>query len=147
MIDTTKIKPELLGKIKLFLDKCKAANIDVLIYSGFRSSEEQYVLWMQGRFDLSIVNKARLKVGLYPISEFTNKRIVTQVKSGHSKHEIGEAFDCVVLLNGIPDWGITARSLWTTMGNIGKDVGLVWGKNFVIRDYVHFELPSSKRRI
>jgi len=102
-----------------FLDGCLAAGIDVLIYCTYRSPEEQDELHTHGR----------TKPGA----------IVTNARAGQSKHNSRQAFDCVPLLNGKPQWSDAATYL--KMGAIGEAAGLTWAGrwNGKLRETAHFQ--------
>lgn len=102
-----------------FLDGCLAAGIDVLIYCTYRSPEEQDELYTHGR----------TKPG----------PLVTNARAGQSKHNSRQAFDCVPLLNGKPQWSDAATYL--KMGLIGEAVGLTWAGRWTgrLRETAHFQ--------
>jgi peptidoglycan L-alanyl-D-glutamate endopeptidase CwlK len=104
-------------KAILFLEKCKEANINVLIIGTLRTQAEQDALYAQGRT--------------------TPGRIVTWTKQ--SKHIEGKAFDAVLLVNGKIDWN---GKDYTQMGEIAESVGLTWGGRWPDRktDTDHFQI-------
>jgi peptidoglycan L-alanyl-D-glutamate endopeptidase CwlK len=81
-----------------FIEECKKQGIDILIYSTFRSKEEQNKLYEQGR------------------SVPGNK--VTNAKGGYSYHNYGLAFDCVPIINNKAQWDRV--DLYERVGEIGK---------------------------
>lgn len=107
------------NKAELFMNACKSAGIDVLIYCTYRSPEEQDELYAQGRS----------KPG----------DIVTNARGGQSKHNTREAFDCVPMLNGKPQWSDKASYL--KMGVIGESVGLSWAGRWSgkLKETAHFQ--------
>lgn len=114
------LTPELSKLATLFLAKCRAAGIDVLIYCTYRSPEEQDELYAQGR----------TKPG----------KIVTNAKAGQSKHNVRKAFDCVPMLNGKPIWD-NSDPVWQKIGEIGESCGLKWaGRWKSFREFPHFEI-------
>ena len=101
-----------------FIQECKKQRIDVLIYSTFRSKEEQDKLYSQGRT--------------------ASGEKVTNAKGGYSYHNYGLAFDCVPIINKKAQWNRV--DLYNTMGEIGKSLGLEWGGDFKsIKDRPHFQ--------
>ncbi|WFD12166.1 M15 family metallopeptidase [Tepidibacter hydrothermalis] len=101
-----------------FIQECKKQGIDVLIYSTFRSKEEQDKLYSQGRT--------------------ASGEKVTNAKGGYSYHNYGLAFDCVPIINKKAQWNRT--DLYDVMGKIGKSIGLEWGGDFKsIKDRPHFQ--------
>ncbi len=101
-----------------FIEECKKQGIDILIYSTFRSKEEQDKLYSQGR--------------TAPGEKVTN------AKGGYSYHNYGLAFDCVPIINKKAQWN--RIDLYDTMGKIGKNLGIEWGGDFKsIKDRPHFQ--------
>ncbi|WP_099189296.1 M15 family metallopeptidase [Tepidibacter mesophilus] len=101
-----------------FIKECKKQGIDVLIYSTFRSKEEQNKLYEQGR------------------SAPGNK--VTNARGGYSYHNYGLAFDCVPIINKKAQWD--RIDLYEKMGQLGKNIGLEWGGDFKsFKDMPHFQ--------
>ncbi|MEJ8555473.1 M15 family metallopeptidase [Tepidibacter sp. Z1-5] len=101
-----------------FIEECKNQGIDILIYSTFRSKEEQNKLYEQGR------------------SAPGNK--VTNARGGYSYHNYGLAFDCVPIINKKAQWDRT--DLYEKMGQLGKSIGLEWGGDFkIFKDMPHFQ--------
>lgn len=69
----------------------------------------------------------------------------------HSKHLDGNAIDvCPYMqfqLHG-PDklnWD-PADPVWSALGRIGEELGLIWGGRWKVRDLGHFELPTPAKR-
>lgn len=119
------LKPELNQLASSLIEKAKEQGINLILTSGYRTSEQQQRLYDQGRL--------------------TEGPVITNAKPGKSKHEIGEAFDVAVIdENGRPSWP-EDNSLWKRIGDIGKSIGLVWGGEFKTPDRPHFELKSYKR--
>lgn len=93
----------------------KELGVKLRITDGFRSIEEQNLLYAQGRT--------------------TPGNIVTNAKGGESLHNFGKAFDVVQMKNGTPIWNKFSNDIVS----IANDLGLKWGghwKNF--KDYPHF---------
>lgn len=109
------LKPELVNKIKILQDLAKKENMDFKIISGYRSPEEQAKLYAKGR----TVPGAK----------------VTKVK--HSKHNVGEAFDIAIVKGNGVSW---KAQDYQRIGELGKSIGLVWGGDWRMRDYGHFEI-------
>ena len=115
-----------------FLQRCKAAGLDILITCTYRSSAEQDELYAQGRS----------KPG----------RIVTRAKGGQSSHNAtahdgtpaAHAFDVVPLVLGKPVWNDT-HPHWREAGWIGMELGLNWyGRpDAPFREFPHFELKKG----
>lgn len=120
--DLSSLNPYVASLAKQFLNVCKKNNLDVLIYSAFRSWDEQDALYAQGR----------TKPGY----------IVTDAEGGGSYHNWSLAFDCAPVKNGVMLWEDTDKFL--AMGELGQSVGLEWGGNWTsfavsIVDMPHFQ--------
>jgi peptidoglycan L-alanyl-D-glutamate endopeptidase CwlK len=113
-----------------FLADCKEAGITAFLTCTYRSSAEQDDLYAQGR----------TKPG---------KR-VTNAKGGQSQHNTtlqgkpaARAFDIAIKnRDGTVNWD-ASHPHWKQVGVIGKEIGLVWGGDWKIRDLPHFELPGG----
>ena len=114
--DIDALTPETAAKCRLFLQRSKAAGLDVFVTETRRSSERQAALWAIGRSQPG--------------------RIVTRSKAGTGKHEFGLAFD--VAFKGANLYPSDAKT-WARLGSIGKACGLTWGGDFKGVDSVHFE--------
>lgn len=130
-------------KTEEFLRRAKEKGIDVLIYCTYRSPEEQEVLYMQGRLEqfgitLEELNKRRVKLGLWKLTEKEAKRKVTNAKPWQSFHQYGLAFDCVPLQGGKPDWNNIEA--YRTLGSIASEIGLEWAGGWRrFRELPHFQ--------
>jgi peptidoglycan L-alanyl-D-glutamate endopeptidase CwlK len=121
MRDINKLHPELLKIVPVFLDKCKAAGLPVMITETFRTKEEQDALYAQGR----------TKPG----------KIVTRARYPYSAHCWGVAFDFCRNVKG-REWD-NSDSFFHKVGSIGVSLGLEWGgnwKSFV--DLPHLQLKK-----
>lgn len=114
-ISTTNLQPSLVSKFETLKAKAKAEGIEFKIISGYRSPKEQLELYAQGR----------TKPG----------KIVTKLKD--SKHCHGKAVDVAILKNGKISWD---PKDYARIGQIGVELGLIWGGNWKMRDYGHFEI-------
>ena len=96
-------------------------NIESIVHDGFRSFEEQTVLYAKGRT--------------------TPGPKVTDAKAGESYHNYGLAVDIVTNHHGQPAWIERDERV---RGPIGQNLGLEWGgawKSFV--DLPHFQLTGG----
>lgn len=126
----TDLDPRMQTLCQQFLDRCKAAGIDVLITCTYRSNDEQAQLYAQGRT--------------------APGKIVTNAKPGQSKHNCtlngqpaAQAFDVVPLLNGKPEWN-AKHPAWATMGSIGEALGLEWAGHWrTFKEMPHFQLKTG----
>lgn len=107
MINSRKLSdlhPRVAAMCQEFINKCKAAGIDVLITSTLRDNESQNKLYAQGRT--------------------TKGPIVTNARGGDSFHNWACAFDFVVMKNGVCQWNDTKG--FTKCGEIAESIGLTW---------------------
>ena len=120
------LHPVVAAKCRLFLAKCNAAGIDVLVTSTYRDNASQDALYAQGRS--------------------TPGKIVTNAKAGQSFHNWRVAFDVVPLRAGKPVWstaGLDAE-LWEQAGKIGEGVGLEWaGRWSRFKEMAHFQFTGG----
>lgn len=123
------LHPDLLPLALQFIKDCKAAEIEILIYCTYRSAAEQNAEYAKGR----------TKAG----------KVVTFLKGGQSKHNFtidgqpaSKAFDCAPVVNGVIDWSGEGPT-WEHMAAIGKNVGLIWGGDWVMKDKCHWELKGG----
>ena len=115
-IETLRLRTQV--KARAMEARCRAAGKPILIYSTLRDAESQDDLYAQGR----------TKPG----------RIVTNAKGGDSYHQYGVAFDFVPIINGVTNWGDTAR--YRECAAIGKHCGLEWGGDFKsFKDMPHMQ--------
>ena len=136
MINSRKISdlhPKLQAIANTFLMHCKANGIDVIITSTLRDYEAQDALYAIGRTVKGEVVSAQFPIG----------RKVTNSKGGESFHNFRVAFDCVpVDSKGHAIWD--SVKLWQEIGQIGIELGLEWGGNFVsFKDKPHFQLTNG----
>ncbi len=129
MINSRKIEdlhPKVAAMCREFLERCEAADIDVLITSTYRDNESQAALFAQGR----------TKPG----------HRVTNARPGHSYHNWRVAFDVVPMRNGKPVWGTSGQDakLWEQVGRIGEEVGLEWaGRWQSFKEFPHFQYTGG----
>lgn len=114
--DIDKLTPDTALKCRLFLERSKAAGLEVFVTETRRSFERQAALYAMGRTQPG--------------------RIVTRSKAGTGKHEFGLAFD--IAFKGVNLYPSDVAT-WARLGSIGKACGLVWGGDFKGVDSVHFE--------
>lgn len=120
--------PDLQKRVPLFLNECKKAGIDVLIYCTYRSNAEQDELYKIGR----------TKPG----------KKVTNAKAGQSKHNFtingkpaSKAFDFVPLDNGKPAWNDSKK--YRAAGEIAVSLGLEWAGHWkTFKEYPHVQLKD-----
>lgn len=143
------LHPDLQWRVRACVDAWRLAGYDVLITCTWRSSQEQDVLFAQGRT--------------------TPGRVVTQARGGESDHNYVSpitkipaslAFDFVPLRNGKLVWGTSGDGidddpsddqkddleLWQRCAAVAKEFGLVWygepGSPF--REFAHLRHQAAK---
>jgi peptidoglycan L-alanyl-D-glutamate endopeptidase CwlK len=115
------LHPLVADKAMQLVQLAGAEGIEILVTSTLRTFEEQAELFAKGR----------TKPGA----------IVTNAKPGSSWHNFGLAFDVVPLVNGKAIWN---SPFWNQIGELGKEVGLVWGGDFKsFKDKPHFEFHPN----
>jgi len=140
------LTPEAQVKCREFLDRCAKAGIPVMLTSTLRTAQEQLALWLQGRADLTAVNRERAAAGLAPISQAENRK-VTWTKN--SRHLRGTAWDFAVMKDGKPTWDLKVninrndKNDYIEVGLIAESMGLRSGKSFPNPDYPHVELKEE----
>lgn len=123
----TDLHPTLQPIAAKFLERCKAAGLDILITCTHRTGAEQDALYAQGRTTPGVK--------------------VTNARAGQSMHNFSinglpasKAFDIVPLINGKPEWS-AKHPAWAVAGKIGEDLGLSWAGRWVsFKEFPHFEL-------
>lgn len=125
MIDSRKIEdlhPKVQVLCRQFIEKCKEADINVIITSTYRDAAKQAALYAIGR---TIPGKK-----------------VTYARAGFSFHNWKVAFDfCPVDEKGKCLWDETL--LFIKCGRIGKSLGLEWGGDFKRPDMPHFQYTNG----
>lgn len=81
------LAPDFAKRVKDWYEACIDSGIELLIYCGYRSFDEQEKLYRQGRSG--------------------SGRIVTNARGGQSFHNYGRAIDFVPISNGKADWDDT----------------------------------------
>lgn len=124
--------PVVKDKAEQFLVKCKAAGINVLIYSTYRDNEAQAAEYAKGR----------TVQGANPTAKKPMGNIVTNARPGMSYHNWRCAFDFVPMVNGVPQWNDTATYL--KCGIIAESVGLEWAGRWVsFRETAHCQYTGG----
>lgn len=119
---------ELLPEVKLAFDrgivKVKSRGINYVVTETYREYNVQVAYVLQGRAELSIVNKAREVAGLKPISEESNKNKITQTLDSY--HIKRRAFDIVPVIAGKAAYN-APKDLWLALADCFKSEGFTWG--------------------
>lgn len=132
--DLSFLDPRLQPLCKEWMDQCVKAGLAVSVTYTWRSPDEQNALFAKGRDDAgNIIDK---------------KAVVTNLRGTRSEHccmldgkPASKAFDFAIYKNGVYITDGTAPE-YKQAGQIAKDLGLVWGGDFVHPrpDYDHIEL-------
>ena len=133
-MNTQNLNPLLVSKVQQLLKVANGQGLSVDVFSDFRSMDEQQRLYNLGR----TVKNPDGATDKLPMGN-----IVTEAKPGQSWHNWGLAVDIVFKINRNWDWGI--RNNWDRLGQLGENLGLVWGGHFPPRliDKPHFELTGG----
>jgi len=100
---------------------CRLAGIELLITSTYRDFDAQDALYAVGR------------------TIQTERRPVTNAKSGHSWHNFRCAWDVVPLVLGKPIWD-ERNPLWKEVVDLGKKAGAEAGADWpTFKDLPHFQ--------
>ncbi len=129
------LTPETRMKAGKAIARLRREGVPHVVTCGFRTEAEQYALWCQGRKPLAEVNEARVKVGMYRLSEKENTYTVTNANgkrvseggTGRSAHQTGKALDVVPLDNGRAVWPPHADSRWKQIAAAFIEQGFTWG--------------------
>ena len=115
-----------------------ANSIDIKVISGTRTYAQQHALYLQGRSPLDVVNAARAKASMDPITEKENQHEVTPCDEGHSNHNFQIAFDIGIFESTNY---IAESPLYKAVAILGKQLGLTWGGDWhSFQDEPHYEL-------
>jgi len=129
------VDPKLAVKVRMLLAQMSADGYPMMATDGNRTAEEQYALYIKGRFG----NPGRVVTNA---DGFVRK----------SNHQGGRAVDCTFLdLKEKPHWPEPTRDAqgritgpWALYGKRAKALGLRWGGDFKSMkggDCPHVELP------
>lgn len=120
-----KLHPKVASMLRTTIVKARASGLNVALFSGLRSIEEQDKLYAIGRDPQGNV--------------IDMKAIVTNAKGGQSYHNYGVAGD-IVFKDEKGNWTWEVKDeLWTKLGNIGQNASLYWGGKFHMDDEDHFQ--------
>ena len=103
--------------VRDFLHRCRFGDWEAFITDGYRNHAEQSQL--------------------YAIGRTLPGRKVTNARAGFSFHNFGLAIDCAFR----NERGALSYDMYLMkkMGAIGKEMGFVWGGDWLFKDYPHFE--------
>jgi RHS repeat-associated protein len=116
--------------------------IDLRVTDGFRSVEQQDILFAQGRTQAQIDAKKKELGITRTITANPKADVVTKAIGGYSNHNFGLAIDVVPFENGALNWNTQS---WPVIGLIGESRGLEWGHRWKsIDDKPHFQNLQGK---
>lgn len=114
--DINELTPIAQKACRLFLEKCKEAELDIFVTETYRSQARQNELWEQGRS----------KPG----------SIVTWTLN--SRHTSRMAWDIATNGNNLYDMATIRKA-----GAIAQGLGITWGGGWYTPDYLHFEVTDN----
>lgn len=125
------LKPVFRDRVEDWLEACKAAGLDILVYCTFRDVAEQTRLYKIGRTVKGDGVTEKRPMG----------RVVTNAKAGQSAHNYGLAIDFVPLINGKPQW--SNKKLYD------KAIALAGDQMKSLRPFelAHLEMPEWRKYI
>ena len=118
------------------VSKCLDQGIDMKVYCGVRTAQEQAILYRKSRGKADIARKAQslrdkelpfLADILYEVGPQSGKmgKHVTKAGPGESWHQYGLAIDSVPILYGKAIWESDSDE-WEVYGAVAKYLGLNW---------------------
>ena len=116
--DISELTPAAQTACRLFLDKCKAAGLNVRITETYRSQERQNYLYEQGRS--------------------RKGNIVTWTKN--SRHTSRRAWD---ICKDVKGQEYSDSGFFKACGDIAKSLGITWGGTWKQADTPHFEINKD----
>lgn len=116
--DPKLLLPEVQTLLSKLQTKAKLHGIEFIVTCTYRSQKDQNALYAKGRT--------------------VPGRKVTWTR--HSAHTTKRAFDVAIVKEGAISW---VCEDYTVLGHFGKELGLIWGGSWKVRDCCHFELPLS----
>ncbi|GGG08367.1 M15 family metallopeptidase [Paenibacillus abyssi] len=124
----TELHPTVLAKKNELVAETRKIGITIMITDGFRSHEEQNIIYEQGRTAIG--------------------QIVTNARGGESYHNYGLAIDFALrLADGSVIWDLehdgngNGKSDWMEVVGIAKGLGFTWGGDWDrFPDYPHLQM-------
>lgn len=124
--------------IQQTLNEAKARKLNVALYSGIRSAEEQDNLYALGR---TVKNPDGVSF------EKPMGNIVTNGQAWSGWHCYGLAAD-LVFKDAKNNWTWNKKpEEWEQLGIIGEIFGLQWGGRWKMKDYPHFQLTGTLKNV
>jgi hypothetical protein len=136
--------PEVREALEKALSELREKKIPVLVWSDFRTTPTQIILYCQKRAPLEIVNLWRAYFEMRLISKEENETMVAWVDGLHQKsnHQLKKAVDVVPSENGKPKWPGREDPRWKEISDIMKKHGFSWGGDWMPdekKDFPHYD--------
>jgi len=133
--------PEVQHSVNSAFDELREKKIPFMCTSDFRETWRQLILWMQGRYDLTLINRWRKVYEQRLLSDSENRTIVTNCDGvdAKSNHQGRRAVDVVPTENGKAVWPPGSDPRWKEIAEIMKKHGFSWGGDWTNPDYPHYE--------
>ena len=103
------------------IQSAKNLGYSLIVAEGYRSAEKQNSYYAQGR----------TKPG----------KVITYKKGNEGKHTQRKAVDFDFVVNG--KQSNAQNNNWNVIGQFAKELGLIWGGDWKLRDYRHVEMPEN----
>ena len=150
-----RVKPALGLRLGELTRICGDNGIDIMVYCGLRSLEEQAIIFRQSRTKAEInAKKQSLTDRGFPAlasaldvvgpQDGVIGRHITKSAPGESWHQYGLAADCVPLVNGKPMWDGEHYS-WEIYKEAACMVGLSWAGGWKhYKEISHVQVPEIR---
>lgn len=137
----TDLYPEVQDRVNAAFEELHEKKIPFVCTSDFRESWRQLILFMQGRYDLSLINRWRRIYEQRLLSASENKYTVTECDGVDlkSNHQGRKAVDVVPAVNGKAVWPPKDDPRWVQISEVMKKHGFSWGGDWSHPDYPHYE--------
>lgn len=141
-----RLQPKMAVRVAELLEIANSKGLELLVYCGVRSVEEQNVLYRQSRKATKIIQHAQFLTNVYG-ERFGRALIdvgpqgpgphVTNAAGGESWHNYGYAIDAVPVRHGKLVWD-DKDPLWQLYGECVKEAGLFWAGDWKrFKEYPH----------
>ena len=152
------LSPEMKMRMNEVVRICAQEGVEILVYCGLRTMEEQAKLYRQSRGSGEINHKrqsyidrdlpflAEVLDSIGPQAGELGKH-VTKAGPGESWHQYRQAADCVPLIGGKAIWDDT-HPAWEIYGFAARYCGLTWAGDWKsFREMPHVQLQQTSNPI